>query len=246
MHTHILTRLGTLLRALVTLVPSVLIGSPLLASDAAADELPSVAFYYAAKPPVELLNQFDWVVIDADSATDGERRDIEAQGAKTFAYVSIGEWEPERASTRGKPDDALVAENPDWNSQVADLSRADWRDFLHRRIDELWQQGYRAFFFDTLDSYYRFAESEKDIKAQQAGLVTFVDEVHRRHPGIDVMLNRGFEVLDQVHNKIVGVAAESLYQRWTPSTKIYGPMASNDTQWLTGQLERVNPPYSPG
>ncbi len=239
MPTHILTRLGNFLRVLVNSVPLMLMVSPLLADDAATDELPSVAFYYAAKPPVELLNQFDWAVIDADSVTAEERRDIEAQGAKAFAYVSVGEWEPERASTRSKPENALVAENPDWNSRVADLSHADWRGFLHRRIDELWQQGYRAFFFDTLDSYYRFAESEKDINAQQAGLVRFIKEVHRRHPGIDLMLNRGFEVLDQVHDKIVGVAAESLYQRWTPGTKIYGPVAGNDTQWLTRQLERV-------
>lgn len=234
-----LTSFGRSLRALIPVFLTVLTVSPLFAGDAVKDEAPSVAFYYAAKPPVELLNQFDWVVVDADSVTGAERRDIEAHGTRAFAYVSVGEWEPGRASTLSKPDDALIAENTDWNSRVASLAHADWRRFLHRRIDELWQQGYRAFFFDTLDSYYRFAESEKAINAQQAGLVKFIEEVHRRHPGIDLMLNRGFEVLDQVHDKIVGVAAESLYQRWAPATKIYGPVGHDDTQWLTRQLERV-------
>ncbi|MAY70626.1 MAG: hypothetical protein CME82_04115 [Halomonas sp.] len=212
----------------------------LLGLTAQADTQPSVAFYYEASPPVELLDQFDWVVVDADAVTEREHRGLAARGAEVFAYLSVGEWDADRPTDAQAPQAALVGSNPDWDTRIADLSDDDWRNhLLDQRVEVLVDAGYDGLFLDTLDSYRRFAPDGPAAQAQQLALVSLIDEIHRRHPDLKLLLNRGFEVLDQVHDKIAGVAAESLFRGWTPATDVYGGVTSSRQQWLQQQFERV-------
>ena len=85
-----------------------------------------------------------------------------------------------------------MARNGDWGSVVLDQTPAEWPDFFADKVvGPLWQKGYRGFFLDTLDSY-RLARTF-DESAQQQGLIRVIEILHRRFPGIRLILNRGFE-----------------------------------------------------
>ena len=51
----------------------------------------STAIFYASQPPVELLGQYQRVVVEPDNITAQELAALHAKGAKVFAYLSIGE-----------------------------------------------------------------------------------------------------------------------------------------------------------
>ena len=80
--------------------------------------------------------------------------------------------------------------------------------FIENAVAPLWREGYRGFFLDTLDSYRLAANF--DEKAQQDGLVRVIETLHKRYPGIRLILNRGFEIVPRVRDKVQMVAAESL------------------------------------
>lgn len=205
---------------------------------------PSVAFYYGNELPVELLSQFDWIVVEAANVDPTEQRLLEQHSGQPFAYVSIGELDAWRGAITSLPSDALVARNDAWDSQVADLTHPAWRSFLiEEYIRPLWNAGYRGIFLDTLDSYRLFAPDGAAAERQQAALIEIIIEIRQQFPGIKLLLNRGFEVLDRVHDEIVGVAAESLYRGWNPSTKVFGAVPDDDQAWLYQQLAQVRDRY---
>lgn len=222
---------------------------------------PSVAFYYGNDLPYEQLDQFDWVVVEADSvkgdhaalpsdepdspdasqsgmAMKGLKR-LSAHGSKVFAYLSVGELEGWRQGVSHDLESATRGVNADWNSKVADLTDPRWQQHLAKRADALAQQGYQGLFLDTLDSYWRFTDDDADAKAQQQALVTIIKRLHQRHPEMTLIMNRGFEVLDAVHNDVDAVAAESLYRGWNPKSENYAQVSAEDSEWLAGKLSHV-------
>ena len=215
-----------------------LVGSAVYANSPV--QQPSVAFYYGNEPPVELLSQFDWIVVEAANVDSTEQRLLAQHGGQPFAYVSIGELDAWRGASTSLPADALVTSNTAWNSQVADLTHSAWRTFLiEEHIRPLWESGYRGLFLDTLDSYRLFAPDGPAAERRQAALVDIIHSIKQQFPDMQLLLNRGFEVLNQVQGQIVGVAAESLYRGWNPATQVYGAVPDNDRAWLYTQLARV-------
>ena len=197
---------------------------------------PAVALYYGHDIPLSEFRTFDVVVMDPDHSA----HDIRAlqPGIQAYAYVSVTEVQPTRTYYADIAADWKFARNQDWQSDVIDQSVAAWPDFFATRVvAPLWERGFRGFFLDTLDSY-RLAE-KFDEQAQQQGLVRVIDTLHQRFPGIQLILNRGFDILPQVQGKLAMVAAESLYQRWNARSQRYEEVPEQDRQWLLGQLRDI-------
>jgi uncharacterized protein (TIGR01370 family) len=195
-----------------------------------------VALYYGHDIPLSEFRTFDLVVMDPDHRA----HDIRAlqSGTQAYAYVSVTEVQPTRAYYADIAADWKLARNQDWQSDVIDQSVAAWPDFFANRVvAPLWERGFRGFFLDTLDSY-RLAE-KFDEQAQQQGLVRVIDTLHQSFPGIQLILNRGFDILPQVQGKVAMVAAESLYQRWNARSQRYEEVPEQDRQWLLGQLRDI-------
>jgi hypothetical protein len=211
--------------------------APTAAPAAAADSDPAVALHYGAQPPIDALRAFDWVVLDPAHVADAK-----ALPAPTrwFAYTSVGELDARRPYAAAMPSAWLRGENAAWGSRPVDHSAPGWPAFFAEQvIGPLWTQGWRAFFLDTLDSHRLFARTPAAQRAQEDALVAMVDLLHQRYPGIQLLFNRGFELLPRLPGRVAGVAAESLYRGWDQAMQRYVEVPEDDRRWLLAQLERV-------
>ena len=204
---------------------------------AAEDARPSFALFYGSHPPLAELQAFDRVVLEPEHAPEPARL---PRHSRWYAYVSVVEAAPTRAWLRDVPAAWQRGDNPAWGSRLIDQSAPGWAEFFERRvIAPLWQQGWRGFFLDTLDSYHLYAKTPQARRAQEDALVELVERLHARFPGIELVFNRGFEILPRLRGKVAAVAAESLYRGWDRATQTYRDVPAADREWLLAQLARV-------
>ncbi len=200
---------------------------------------PSTAFFYGSPVPVVALSKFERIVVEAENLDDLDG--LRVAGADVFAYVSVGEAEGWRASSRALPQDLFLGGNAAWHSRIADLTLPGWQRYLiEERMATLWQIGYHGFFLDTLDSYQMVAKSPAAQLAQSMALVEIIRAMHQRFPGVQLLFNRGFEVLPEVGRLAVGLVAESLFQSWDPVTKAYVDVSEKDRNWLLARLNHAH------
>lgn len=198
----------------------------------------SIAFYYASNPPLEELQAFDVVVVEPD-VVGVSPQSYKSNHSELFAYVSVGEVDPQRAFYGRIQPEWLMGDNPAWKSKLVDLSNPAWRDFfLDQVVEPLWRAGYRGFFLDTLDSY-QLVKDKKRHPALESGLVQIIRGIKQRHPEVRLILNRGFEVLDRVQDVAFALAAESLFQDFDPATGAYREVRESDRRWLLGKFAEV-------
>ena len=200
------------------------------------------AFYYGSSSfPQELRNFNTWIV-EPTQFNDPEL--VAQHQGKLFAYVSLGEVDADRPYLSKLPPAWLLGKNPTWKSRVIDQAAADWpRFFVDEIIAPLRQQGYRNFFLDTLDSYHLIATTPEARKKQEQGMVTAIRLLKSRFPDARLIVNRGFEILPQIKDQVVAVAAESLFQSWNNTTNRYVTVSEADRSWLMSQLNQVRDEY---
>lgn len=221
------------LLALLSLIP----GTGVLAAP-----LPSVALYYGANPPLAELRAFDVAVVDPDHVASPNR--LKHPGSELFAYVSLGEVHPSRSWFKQIPPALLTGKNRTWGSRVVDQSATAWTDFfLNQVIAPLWQAGYRGFFLDTLDSYQLVAKTPESRALQEEGMRRTIHALKTRWPAARLIVNRGFEILPQIHNDVWMVAAESLYRGWDAAAGRFVDVPEKDRQWLSAKLKSVQADY---
>jgi hypothetical protein len=214
--------------------------APALAAD------PSVAFYYGANPPLADLQAFDIAVVEpAFVANPGAHARAAKDGSHTlFAYVSLGEVQPTRPYYARLPAGSLRVDNPAWGSKVIDQAASGWSEFfLDQIIAPLWQQGWRGFFLDTLDSYQLFSKTDAERAVQTAAMVKTLRELKRRYPEARLMLNRGFELLPEIAPITYALAAESLFEGYDAGKNQYRPVPEADRAWLLGQMKIAHERY---
>jgi hypothetical protein len=138
----------------------------------------------------------------------------------------------------------LTGSNRAWGSRVVDQSATAWTDFfLDQVIAPLWQAGYRGFFLDTLDSYQLVAKTPESRALQEAGMRRTIHALKTRWPAARLIVNRGFEILPQIHNDVWMVAAESLYRGWDAAAGRFVEVPEKDRQWLSTKLKSVQADY---
>jgi hypothetical protein len=198
---------------------------------------PAVALHYGAQPPIDALRAFDWVVLEPAHAGDPTRLPAPT---RWFAYTSVGELDARRPYAASMPPAWLRGDNPAWGSRLVDHTAPGWPEFFASQvIGPLWAQGWRGFFLDTLDSHRLHARTPEAQRAQEDALVTMVELLHQRYPGIALVFNRGFEILPRLQGRVAGVVAESLFRGWDQALQRYVEVPENDRRWLLGQFEQV-------
>ncbi len=217
----------------------VLLLGPVLAN---AKQL-STAIYYADNPPVNVLAQFDRLILESQNVTATQLRDLKKYGATTYAYVSVGESAPNRPWSDEIDSSSIVGENSTWGSVVLDLASANWQSLILRRTDDLVAKGYDGLFLDTMDSYQLYSKTPQARSSQEGALASLIKRIKSRHPHLRIITNRGFEVLGQIANEIEAVAAESLFRSWDNNAQEYKLVNERDRQWLLGELNNAKSRY---
>lgn len=206
----------------------------------------SVAFWYAAQPPLSELAQFDWVVVEPIHMTPAQVDFLSGQGAQPFAYLSVGELDDYQARLNPSLLDLAAGEtrNTSWNSRVMDLTSEGWKAHLLDRAADYARQGYRGLFLDTMDSFTLLPEDQR--AAQRDALVGILGELDQRHPELKLFLNRGFEVHGDLAAGVVdAVAVESIHSGWDAARQVYRPVPQADRDWLAGQLQPLRDKHIP-
>jgi polysaccharide biosynthesis protein PelA len=234
-------------RALICAVTAWLsMGRPAVADTGAdpAGAFHSIAFFYGKQPPLDELARYDAAVIEPDHGFEPPPATVPPSKPTWYAYVSVGEVNPSRPYFGDIPPGWLHGSNDAWQSSVVDQTSPGWPAFLvDKVVAPLWRQGYRGFFLDTLDSYQLVATTDAARAAQQAGLVAVIRAIHRRFPGAYLIMNRGFELLPDIHDIVDAVAFESLFRGWDQSKQRYVAVPPADRDWLLGQARTVRERY---
>jgi hypothetical protein len=211
------------------------------ASEARA-EAPSIAFFYGRPVPPE-LSAFDQVVLESENVDSADLSRLARGGARPFAYVSVSEVDRTRSWYKDVDRHWFIGGSRGWNSDIVDPANPAWREFLLGRMAALWGQGWRGFFLDTLDGYEAVIAGDKERAERVRALVELLRAMHRRFPGVKVIINRGFEVLPEAHDLVAGVVAESLFVGWEPEKKRYRPVPPSDREWLLPRLQEARDRY---
>lgn len=205
----------------------------------------SVVFWYADKPPLLELAQFDWAVVEPGHLSVADVKTLRSQGSLPFAYLSVGEFHGGQAEldTASLTEAVSPVRNGAWGSQVMDLTATAWREHLFSRAKALQADGYAGVFLDTLDSFQLLPESARE--PQRLALASFLRELHQRQPDLRLFFNRGFEVLPQLDGVASAVAVESIHAGWDAAAKRYRPVPEADRQWLETQLQPLRAKGTP-
>lgn len=196
------------------------------------------AFFYGSEPPLAELAAYDRVVLDPTRVTAREVRWLSARGVIVHAYVSLGEIGVHDPLIQSLPQDALAGSNPAWKTRVADLTHAAWRTYvLETRLAPLADWGFQGAFLDTLDSYQLL----DDPLGQQAALAELIGRIQTRYPALELILNRGFEVLAELPAPVAAVAVESLYSGWDAAAEDYREVSEDDRRWILDRLAEAAP-----
>ncbi len=207
----------------------------------------SFAFYYGAEPPLEELRAFDRVILEPDHVkippVEADTADSMAQG-RWMAYVALGEVNRSRDYFRKIPEEWKLGGNSAWGSTVLDQTAEAWPDFfLLQVITPLWKRGYRGFFLDALDSYELHVKSPEDRALQAEGLVAVIRRVKKAYPSARIMLNRGFNILPQIHELIDAVAFESLFRGWDAGQSQFTEVNEEDRFYLLDKAQNIMKTY---
>ncbi len=140
------------------------------------------AFIYSDRLDDTFINFYDKVVVEADEVDNIYAR---RYPDRMVAYISIGEIEP----WRGKRyrDSWVISKNLVWKSLVADISSRGYQNFLLKRADELYREGYRNFFLDTVDVYNRISD-KRVRKLVQDGAVEFIERLRKEYPDAKIII----------------------------------------------------------
>jgi hypothetical protein len=210
---------------------------PASRADAGASLGPrSVAFWYAANPPLAELAQFEWAVLEPGHLEPKDVAFLRTQGSEPFAYLSVGEYDGDVSSLDATlAQGASNARNQAWNSQVMLLTSRAWQEHLLQRAKTLASQGYAGLFLDTLDSFQLLPEAERE--EQRIALRDFLTELKRQQPDLKLIFNRGFEVLPELPGVPSAVAVESIHAGWDANAARYREVPQEDRDWLAVHLD---------
>ena len=199
----------------------------------------SAVVYYGDSHPYEMLGAFDIVVLEPGN-TDVSSYGFKTYKDKIFAYVSVMEIEKNRSYYKKIKKRWIKSKNALWKSLILDISNREYRNFLINRVlRDLYKKGYKNFFFDTVDSYHIFAKKKKDKKKYEKALIAFFKTVKKRYPRSKIIVNRGFEIIDEIYPFIDGVLFESLFYGLSSKDLSYKKVSKEDREWLLSWVKKI-------
>jgi hypothetical protein len=181
----------------------------------------------------------DYIIVQPES-TNTFSHGFSVYKSKMYAYVSIGEMSVDTKEYNSIDKAWVLSENKAWQSKVMDIKNPMYQKFLFEKmIEPRIKQGFENFFFDTLDSYELVSKTDKDRKANENALIAFINSFHARYPHAKLIINRGFNIIDKVHQDVEAVLFESYYNGIGGDEGGYTELSASDRAWLDLQISKV-------
>lgn len=178
--------------------------------------------YYGENLTQKDIRKIDLAILDSDHISPLV---FSNKRTKFIGYLSLGEAEEYRwfwPQAKGK--DFVVEKNPYWpGSWRVDIRSQLWQALLlNQVIPKILEKGYRGLFLDTVDTAIYLENKDPGRYAgSKKALIGFVKEVRSRYPHLMIVLNNGFEILEELGGVLDAVAAEDLYTRYDFKNKTY-------------------------
>jgi len=198
----------------------------------------SAIVYYGENISYPMVGIHDYIIVQPE-LINVYSHGFNIYKEKMYAYVSINEIQESIKEYQYVDESWVISENKEWGSKVLDIKNRDYQEFIFKRlIEPRMKDGFQNFFFDTLDSYQLGTKTKKEREASRKELVHFLKEFHSRYPDAKLILNRGFDVIDEVHEGIEAVLFESYYNGLGGDTG-YTTVSDGDREWLDIYLDKI-------
>lgn len=201
-----------------------------------------LGFDYDYEPDLSDAGSFDLFITDPDGKAHRDWGEAEEAGTRFYAYLSwfeIGPTDPylatgqklqKQAKARGIK---VLAENPRWHSKIMDVANPEWHDLFMELVGDAASKGYSGVYWDTWDGYGDSGVGPKKKEKLMAANVEILRRVRSEHPDLDLMLNRGWEVMKPCADYADRLLVESV---WSSHD---GPVSDGATNGLIKKIQRA-------
>ena len=199
----------------------------------------SAMVYYGDKISYPMVGIHDYIIVQP-ALTNVYTHGFDVYKDKMYAYVSIGEIDKNIKEYAKVKKNWIVAKNSAWGSDVLDLTNLEYQEFFFKEmIEPQLKRGFKNFFFDTLDSYQLVKQTSVQRAKSEKALAYMINSFHKRYPNSKLVINRGFEIIDRVHQSIEAVLFESYYRGLGGNELAYKKMSDNDRAWLDVHIKKI-------
>jgi len=199
----------------------------------------SAMVYYGDNIAYDYVGIHDYIIVQPKN-TNPNTHGFHLYNNKIYAYLSIGEIEKNSPGYLHVKKEWIASNNKTWKSEVLDIRNKEYQDFIFKyQIEPLIKKGFNNFFFDTLDSFHFYTKTSQEKQKAQNALANFINEFHKRYPKSKLIVNRGFEIIDQIHNSITAVLFESYYKGLKGKKLNYTDVTDKDRKWLDIYLKKI-------
>ena len=196
---------------------------------------------YSEKPDPDHLLAYDVCILSPHSKAD--LKPGQKLGNRYLAYLSLVEVSSDAAYREelvasGIP---FLAENTDWGSNLVDVADSRWQEFVTEKLaGPAAGKGFDGFFLDTVDSMATLtAKDPKRAGDFRKGLVGIIRALRKKFPEKQIVINRGFDLLQDLKTTLNGVLVESVFRSFDPKTRDYVAVAPETTAELKTQIARA-------
>jgi len=199
----------------------------------------SAILYYGDKISYPMVGIHDYIIVQP-SNTNVYTHGFDVYKDKMYAYVSIGEIDKNIDEYKDINKSWVIGTNKAWKSDILDLTNPKYQEFLFSKmIEPQIKRGFKNFFFDTLDSYNLVAKTAEQKEKSKKALIHIIKTFHKRYPHAKLIINRGFEIINQVHNAVTAVLFESYYKGVHGKEASYYNVSDTNRTWLDKELAKV-------
>ncbi|QOP44913.1 endo alpha-1,4 polygalactosaminidase [Sulfurimonas paralvinellae] len=199
----------------------------------------SAILYYGDNISYPMVGIHDYIIVQP-SNTNVYTHGFDVYKDKMYAYVSIGEIDKDIDEYKDINKSWIIGTNKAWKSDVLDLTNPDYQKFLFSKmIEPQIKRGFKNFFFDTLDSYEFVAKTPEQKERSKESLIHIIKTFHKRYPHAKLIINRGFEIIDTVHNDVTAVLFESYFNGVQGQKASYYDVNDSSREWLNKELAKV-------
>ena len=199
----------------------------------------SAMVYYGKDISYSMVGIHDYIIVQPENINTLSHG-FSLYKEKMYAYVSIGEIDRTIKEYAKVKKEWIMSENKEWQSDVLDIKNLEYQEFVFKElIEPRVEEGFVNFFFDTLDSYNFYSQDTLQRERNKIALAKFINEFHRRYPNAKLITNRGFEIIDAIHDSLEAVLFESYYKGLGGESG-YKDMSNSDRAWLDIQIDKIH------